>query len=199
MSERELIFFDTETNGLTPRYSLLSICAIHVKAIPNPNRLDLVELGGFIRYYYPRERYSPDAIAVNGLTEDVITAKRADAAWPRYAAEDYRAMQDFFGRTEHFVAHNVGFDIRFVPPLNPNGRAKTFCTMREFTDFCALPHSHFGVKWPKLSEAAEIFGARLPGDAFHDAEYDTRMTMEIFRRAYGVAELRPGIQRFLSG
>jgi len=45
---------------------------------------------------------------------------------------------------------------------------RTFFTIRIFTQYCAIPHDHFGVKWPKLEEAVKII-CQKDDFAFHDS------------------------------
>jgi predicted DNA-binding transcriptional regulator YafY len=83
---REVIFFDLETNGLSGNSSVLSVTAI--KAFFNGT--DIEESRRFTRYYFrnPGEKENADAIDVNGLTDEVIRDRRGDAPYPEHFKDD---------------------------------------------------------------------------------------------------------------
>ena len=103
------IIFDTETNGLTPKCSVLSITAIKIDASGE-------ELEVFDRFYYPKEPYDRGAINVNGLNKKTIDYHRkiSSATYAKHFQED-EELGKFFKDTsvEIWVAHNYNFDIKF--------------------------------------------------------------------------------------
>jgi DNA polymerase-3 subunit epsilon len=173
---RPLIFFDVETNGLSGDSSVLSIAA--VKAVFDAAGRDLVE-GAFCRFYYrkPGERENPEALAVHGLTSEVIRAKRGEASYAEHFNRDtdFRA---FCAGVNHYVAHNIAFDRKFVPfPLK-----HCFCTMKENTAVLRIRRRCGGFKYPRLSEAAEFYGLAPETAKLHGSDYDARLSYEIFKK-----------------
>ena len=52
--------------------------------------------------------------------------------------------------------------------------------MREFTEYCAIPHQFYRIKWPKLEEAVRIICGRNDF-AFHDSLADCYAVLEILK------------------
>ena len=77
------IIFDTETNGLSPKCSVLSITAIKIDTRGE-------ELEVFDRFYYPKEHYNRDALNVNGLNKETIDYRRqlSSATYAEYFLDD---------------------------------------------------------------------------------------------------------------
>jgi DNA polymerase III alpha subunit (gram-positive type) len=102
-NERPLIVIDVETTGLDPQLDdLIEIGAIKL------DQKTLEEVGSFerkVRLQHP-ERIAPEAIAINGYTEE---------GWLEAVALE-TAMGEFapFAADGVFVAHNVCFDYGFV-------------------------------------------------------------------------------------
>jgi DNA polymerase-3 subunit epsilon len=190
-SGKPLIFFDVETNGLSGNSSVLSIAAI--KAVFDGNGIDTIE-GNFSRFYYrnPGERESREALAVNGLTDEVIRAKRGNAGY----AEQFRYDDDFpifCAGVNHYVAHNIAFDRKFVPfPLK-----HCFCTMRENTNIIKIKRYCGGFKYPRLSETAEYYGLAPETGKLHGSDYDTWLTREIFKKMIRIPRTKQRIYAFL--
>ena len=172
----KIIVFDVETNGLKRNYSVLSCSAIKYEI--DPITYSLTEIGRFNRYYYPVEPYEPSAIAVNGLTEEVLSRKRADADYPEHFHKDpdYEA---FCSDTKRFVAHNISFDSRFVPHLKGK---KKFCTMITNTDIVAAGYIKHKREWkrPKLSETATHYDIYYDDNDLHESMIDVEITAKIF-------------------
>ncbi len=80
------------------------------------------------------------------------------------------------------VAHNYSFDIEFIANLLQERDVRQipyFCTMRESTDFCAIPGRFGRPKWPKLTELYKILFNEEIEDA-HDALADVRATRKCY-------------------
>ena len=175
-SKTRIIIFDVETNGLSGFYSVLSCSAI--KYDFGPNTYEMTEIDRFNRYYYPVEQFDTQAIDVNGLTREVITAKRGDSVYPDHFCMD-SAFETFCSDTERFVAHNISFDMQFIPLMEEK---KKFCTMMTNTDivcvyFMAQKNEW---KWPKLSETAIHYGIPFNENDLHNSMCDTEITAKIF-------------------
>ena len=121
--KNQFIVFDVETNGLDKEYSVLSCSAIKYET--DPKTCDTNEIGRFDRHYFPVEQFNPSAIAINGLTRDVITIRRGNADYPEHFNQD-PGFQTFCNDVNRFVAHNISFDMRFIPFLKDK---KKLCTM----------------------------------------------------------------------
>lgn len=174
--------FDVETNGLHPgRYSVLSFSALHVQTWRSNGQRHIHVLEEFDRYYYPREPYNPHAIRVNGLTQDVISERRerTDNHYPLHFSED-QDVPAFCRQADLAVCHNVPFDAKFLKIAHGHEFPRAFCTMRTFTEYCAIPHPYYGVKWPKLEEAVQIICGR-DDFSFHDSLADCHAVLEILK------------------
>jgi DNA polymerase-3 subunit epsilon len=180
-----IIILDVETNGLTSERSVLSCAAIKYEI--DPITYEMTELERFHRYYYPVEPFNSEAIAVNRLTRDVITERRADATYAMHFAED-PDFQSFCGGVLRFIGHNISFDSQFIPFL---GRKKKLCTMMANMDIVAV---HFMKwknewKWPTLSETALHYGISFTNSDLHGSMKDAEIVAEIFMKMLHAARL----------
>lgn len=177
-SKTRIIIFDVETNGLNGGYSVLSCSAI--KYDIDPNTYEMTEIDSFNRYYYPVEQFDPQAIAVNGLTREVITEKRGDGTYPEHFCMD-SDIETFCSDTKRFVAHNISFDMQFIPFI---GDKKKFCTMMTNTDIVAVyfMERKREWKWPKLSETAVHYGIQFSERELHGSMVDAEITAKIFMK-----------------
>jgi DNA polymerase-3 subunit epsilon len=191
---RTLVFFDLETNGLSPPSSVLSVAAI--KVLFDRTGAALAE-EGFSRFYYrnPGERENPRALEVNGLTDAVIRVRRGAAGYPKQFRDD-GGFAAFCAGVAHYVGHNIAFDRRFLPfPLK-----HCFCTMRENTAVIKIRRPYGGgYKYPRLSEAAEYYGLAPESALLHGSDYDTRLTCEIFKQMLRRPATRRRALAFLGG
>jgi DNA polymerase III epsilon subunit-like protein len=185
----DLVVFDLETNGLSPAtHSVLSVAAIRCK--PDPETLlDPVDV--FERYYYPVEECDRRAIAKNGLTKEVLDAKREGVEYPEHFKDD-PAFEKFCEGCSLFVGHNLSFDAGFVPFVKAG---KPFCTMKSNTDILQLPKDGGGWKYPTLGEVAEYYDVDFDSGKAHDAMYDTRTTMMVFLKMMVHAGIKPPLAK----
>jgi DNA polymerase-3 subunit epsilon len=190
---KKVIFFDTETNGVTADSSVLSIAAL--KCVFNGIHIDTIA-DHFTRYYFrkPGEAQNKDAIAVNGLTDEVILQKRGNASYAPFFYQDMPDFYQFCCEVRHYVGHNIAFDKKFIP----FSLEYTFCTMRENTNILRLTRRNGARKWPRLSETAAYYHLDLHQAQFHDSEYDTFITYEIFKKMLDASETRDRILQFLA-
>jgi DNA polymerase-3 subunit epsilon len=180
-----VVFFDTETNGLKKTSSVLSLSALRVQydgfrdGYIKGNLFD-----NYSHYYFrrPDDPYNEEAISVNGLTDNRIKELREGFHNPEHF-EDDKSFESFCHCCTHFVAHNIHFDRQFLSfPLK-----YTFCTMLANQPVLKLPLHGKGNKWPSLKETAEYYKIDLsPGHyrgqslSFHDSMYDTFTCYKIF-------------------
>lgn len=174
------LVFDVETGGL--RSSESDVLSFSYQLYRNGKKVD-----EGTRYYYSRPNrivYS-EAIAVNGLTKEKITEKREQqkASYPEYFAEDKEVLS-LFEEADILVAHNIRFDYSFVvSAFDRMFDAHKYCTMRNSTYECYIPHSYFGLKWPKLEEAVAELGLLEDNKReFHDSSVDVYYTAKLFKK-----------------
>jgi DNA polymerase III epsilon subunit-like protein len=190
-----VIFFDTETNGLTPQYSVLSVSAIKAVFSGAKAMISDVIVDRYERFYYrkPGESLSAGAVKVNGLTDKIITKKRGGAAYPRHFHEDIEAFRAFCGEANHFAAHNIAFDQQFIPSPMPY----IFCTMKENKKVINLRRKTGGLKFPSLNEAARFYGIDVYADQLHGSTYDTHLVYLIFKKMLETSETQKKAWKFL--
>lgn len=163
---RNIVVFDLETNGLEGSASVLSFSA--TKFLYDPVIRELVQIESCDRYYFCREPENPRAIAVNGLTRDVLAGFRGGAGYPEHFDEDYTIVE-FFRNTGLAVAHNVDFDRKFMKVFPELTRLPYYCTMKGFG------------RYIKLHKLARDCGAHVDTARLHDGRYDTELAAVIFK------------------
>jgi DNA polymerase III, epsilon subunit and related 3''-5'' exonucleases len=148
----QIIIFDVETNGLNSGSSVLSCSAIKYEF--DPSTFATKEMDRFHRYYYPREQFNPQATSVNGLTSNVLDEKRGSPIYPKYFTDD-PDFEIFCKDVVRYVAHNISFDMQFIPFM---GKKKKFCTMMTNMDIVAVYFMEWKRewKWPMPTSMATI-------------------------------------------
>lgn len=120
-----------------------------------------------------------DAESVHGIS--TATAKRIGKPVADVLDEFLEALAE----SSILVAHNLNFDTGIlgaefyrVGIKRPFRHLAQICTMRETTDFCALP-GPYGSKWPKLDELHhKLFKKKVTKS--HDAGADTATCAKCF-------------------
>ncbi|MBN2838450.1 MAG: 3'-5' exonuclease [Fusobacteriaceae bacterium] len=189
--DRELIIFDTETNGMG-NCSVLSIACI--KLLYNFKKNTLEKIGEYSRFYFrkPGEIPNQGALKVNGLYDYVIEEKRKNVGYPKYFLDDTEDLKSFIGECKHFVAHNIAFDRNFIP-----FRLKyQFCTMNENVEILKILKGN-SYKWPKLSELSDYYRVPYENDNLHDSYYDTLILARVVFRMLNHKEARKKLLYFL--
>lgn len=191
----KVIIFDTETNGLE-NCSVLSISAIKIDVDLKLNSYK--EIGRFNRFYFRNEgeKINAEAVAVNGLTDEEILRRRTESGmkYSKYFEKD-RDFIDFCKGIEHFVAHNISFDRKFIP-----FDLKTqFCTKESNIDILKIPGKFGKYKWPRLNETAKFYGIELDENRWHGSEYDTEICKKIFVAMLKNEETSEIVREFLEG
>lgn len=174
-----IIFFDTETNGLSKNNSVLSIAAI--KGELDLENKKFIKKDIFQRYYFSKEQYNNIAIGINNLSKNNVEKlrKKTNANYPKYFDEDSDAFNSFSKDVNHFVAHNIKFDSQFIK-RNLNTQ---FCTMLTNTSIVKAKRFKNGkYKWPKLEEAASYYNIPISHDKLHDSLYDVQLTINVFEK-----------------
>ena len=191
----KVIIFDTETNGLE-NCSVLSISAIKIDVDLKLNSYKEIEK--FNRFYFRNEgeKINAEAVAVNGLTDEEILRRRTESGmkYSKYFEKD-RDFIDFCKGIEHFVAHNISFDRKFIP-----FDLKTqFCTKESNIDILKISGKFGKYKWPRLNETAKFYGIELDENRWHGSEYDTEICKEIFVSMLKNKKTSGIVKKFLGG
>lgn len=163
MLDQPLVVVDVETTGLSPRYGdrVVEIGLVRAEGRAETTFQSLVN---------PRHPISPGAMAVHGITEEMVESaptfgELAECIWP------------FLGGAI-LVAHNAPFDLSFLnaergqlglPPLR-NRVIDTLALARRYFQF---PRNGLGV----IAEALEI-----PVPLQHRALADARTTLQVLGR-----------------
>jgi len=192
--QKNVIVFDTETNGLND-CSVLSVSAIKIEV-----DLELKccrEIKKFNRFYFRNkdEEINETAIRINKLTDEKINFKRQGEDYPKYFLKDDR-FRKFCSETEYFVAHNIDFDSKFLPFKLEH----KFCTQKSNIDIIKKESGTKGkYKYPSLMETAEFYDIKLDKSQWHGSEYDTYICKEIFMTMLKSKETSATIIKFLKG
>jgi len=181
----ELVVIDAETNGLDPQdSSVLSVAAIKYQLHQS---LLIDEVSRYERYYFPKEPFNSRAVAINGLSKEVLLQKRMNVQYPEYFADDPE-LKAFMKGITHVIGHNISFDAGFIPMLKTR---KKLCTMKSNTNVVAIPKDNgYGYKWPTLGETALHYGVPYDPDNAHAAMYDVMVTAGIFKNMLLRAEVK---------
>ncbi len=177
------LFFDVETTGLPKNYKA------HYSQVDNWPRIvqlswlvsDLdgnvfKESDNIIKVNFP----IPLVVSrIHGITNEVAEA---------HGVPILQVLQNFLtdltdvGRV---VCHNVDFDSPILHSelvragLPHPIQKKSFCTMKNTTEYCRLPGQYGNYKWPKLEELYRFcFGQELTNA--HNAMADVRATHKVF-------------------
>jgi len=109
----------------------------------------------------------PASTAVHGITDEMVAGKRFDEG----------AIQQAMDRVAIVIAHNAGFDRRFVEERFP-----AFASLPWGCSFREIPWDETGIGSAKLEYLAYQYGFFYDG---HRAEMDCRALLEILRRPLG--------------
>ncbi len=184
-----ILFFDTETTGLTPGHVIqLSYIMLKGEKVTAKN------------FYFSVPFVPPDAVAVHGLTAEKLKILSGERTFGEFLEE----IDDDFRAADLTVAHNFAFDYKFMSAeFSYYERifhySESFDTMKKYTPLLKLPRvGGAGYKYPKLTELSEFFdlypydisrrSAELfkGGDLAHDARYDVTATFMAFMCAASV-------------
>jgi len=173
-----VIFWDTETNGLKEYHSVLSISAIKYSFIIKGQNIESNKIDQYERFYFrkPGEEIGEEAIAINGLTDEVIIKRRNGVDYPEHFHNDIMPFRKFCTDTKHFVGHNIYYDKQYVDFWLPN----MFCTMIANTKIIGLKKADGKPKYPSLEETAKFYGIETVKKELHGSMYDSYITYQIF-------------------
>jgi len=190
-----VIFWDTETNGLEKHHSVLSISAIKYSFVIDGQNIESNKIDQYERFYFrkPDEKIGEDAIAVNGLTDEVISKRRNGSDYPEHFHNDITPFRMFCSDTRHFVGHNIFYDKQYINFWLPN----MFCTMRTNTYIIGLKRENGEPKFPSLEETARFYGVVTNEKELHGSMYDSYITYLIFLKMFENDRVKDKIVSFL--
>ena len=150
-----VIFWDVETNGLEKYHSVLSISAIKVVFSIEVEKIDSSIIERYERFYFrkPGEEVGKEAIAVNGLTDEIIQKHRTGVDYPERFTNDIESFRLFCSDTRHFVGHNIFYDKQYINFWLPN----MFCTMKENSNIFSWKWPNGKPKYRSLGEIAKFY------------------------------------------
>jgi len=170
-----IVVFDTETNGLSPESSVLSISAKKIEV--DTELKNMKEIDNYNRFYFinENEEENEKALQVNGLTKDVLTVKRNGCSYPKYYKEDKKSFEEFCKNVDLIIAHNYDFDSKFI-----DFKIKSYCTMKDKSSLYLEKNNT--TKWIKLKDLAEFFNVELDENNLHGSEYDVLILSRVLFR-----------------
>lgn len=177
LSEIPLVFLDTETTGLAPRFGdrMVEIALARFRG-------DVME-NFYTTLLNPERTISPGAARIHGITNAAVK----DAPLFRDVAKEVRAELE--GAV--LVAHNAPFDLGFV--ANEFRLARVEAPKNLALDTLTLLRAHFHFRSNALSRVADDLG--IQKERSHRALDDVLTTRAVFE--YIVEELRPHTLREL--
>ena len=190
-----VIFWDTETNGLKAYHSVLSISAIKFSLFIEGEKINGNIMERYERFYFrkPGEALGEEAIGVNGLTDEVLRERRKGVEYPENFCDDIESFRLFCSDTRHFVGHNIYYDKQYINFWLPN----VFCTMRENTAIIGLRRANGRLKYPSLGETARFYGIETDNDQLHGSMYDSYVTYQVFGKMLGNEKGKIKVRAFL--
>lgn len=177
---KKIVVFDTETSGLCAGENVILSLSWQVL---NADLEKVAEESRFFDWPEDENRIQGKAIEVNGLTRERLA--ELGTCDKRAALQEFAEVID---DADMLVAHNGGFDARFVQsdameanvPINLN--KPMFDTMLEMTDYCQIPGYYGEYKWPRLSELASCLGIYTDDIDWHQSASDVEVTARCFRK-----------------
>lgn len=193
---KTVMIVDTETSGLNELWN--SMLQLSWQVVDVETWQVLSEHSLYFKWPANKERVSPKAIAVNGLTagrlEELGTTHLVVALYMLY--QDVKSCSQLVG-------HNISFDMDFILHAVYTLREKSkfsflnelvdaisniphYCTMRETLNLCCIL-SEKGVqgspyKYPKLSELAQFLQINFSDLSLHNSSDDVEMTKRCYRK-----------------
>lgn len=172
----DLVFvaFDLETTGLSPQLDRI----VEIGAVKYVDGKETAKYGVLVN---PEMAMPPGAVAVNGITDDMLVGK------PTIREELPKFLE--FAKGGVLVAHNATFDLGFI--RSAMARQGLGQLANDFVDTRVMAQKAFpGRPNYKLQSLAVDLGVKAL-DA-HRAEDDARVCLEVFQAC--LRQLNPGGQ-----
>ena len=177
---KKIIVIDTETSGLNAGTNV--ILSLSWQVLDNKLR-KISEKTYFFDWPSDERRITDEAIYVNGLTKERLAELGTSDK-----AEAFQEFADVITDADLLVAHNGGFDTRFIKADAIEACVRIFFqnkelwdTMHRMTRYCAIPGYHGDYKWPRLSELADKLRIRQDDIDYHQSAADVEVTARCFR------------------
>lgn len=189
----KILFLDTETTGLTKMHGIHQISGLMCEW-DNVNRtIQLLEEFNFKCAPFPEDIVDPAALKVSGVTEDEVK-QYPD---PRKVFKEFTAVLarhcDKFKKHDKIVfsGYNAPFDAEMMRAFFDKNGDKYFGSWFWVPvmdvmciAFLYLLNRRAGMENFKLATVAQTMDLVKPGKKdFHQAQYDIRLTAEIFCKA----------------
>lgn len=177
-NEKEIIFFDTETTGLSMKTAkIIQFAGIKYKIVDNK----LVESEKLNMYINPGVCIPAKITEITGITEEMLKGKPSESE----ALEEY--IMPFLGDEPNLCGYNSNrFDIPLLTrTYEDNGQ---YLIINKRIDILSVARDitiNEEIANKKLSTICEHFGLDS-GLTFHDALDDVRATARVFEFAYKV-------------
>lgn len=177
-----ILIFDTETSGLDPQWNV--ILQLSYQIVDSDSWSIHKTVNHYFAWPENKARVTQEAIAINGLTEEVLSSKQLSNR--KTAFEEFVTDKD---SCDLLVAHNLEFDKNFIiascreegVKFANSGWAKSYDTMKRMTSYCQIPKDWGnGYKWPKLTELADCLGIDYSRISLHDSSGDVELTKLCF-------------------
>lgn len=171
----KIVLFDFETNGKTASCSVLE--SMLLKIDYDRETQSVLSREVYHKYYLPIEEFDFGAYLVHKLSMDILTERREGMEWPEYFRDDLPNVLSFLDDVDVMVAHNINYDIQFLPRMLEK---VNFCTMKSAKGNVGALNINGNLKNPTLKEACTHYGLNFDSTQAHGALYDTQMLEELF-------------------
>jgi len=164
---RRAAIVDTETTGTDPaRDKVIELGIVVFEYCATTGAVGPV-LGSYDGLEDPGLPIPPSSTAIHGITDAMVAGKKIDEA----------AVAALLADVSVLIAHNAGFDRKFLEPRLPVfARRPWACSFRE------VPWSEAGIESSKLEYLAYRCGFFYDG---HRAEIDCMALLEVLARPFG--------------
>lgn len=170
--KERVLLFDTET---TDKYNAYTVSIAFIIYNIKEGRVEKE----FYSLVNPQDIIRADATEVHGITAEMV----ADA--PLFDELDIREFFDI----DMVVGHNVEFDLKVIErefqrlnKVNPLLDVDVFDTMHMAKEIVQALDVKGKIKNPRLDECVAHFQIPEEDGAFHNALYDTKQCLEVFKK-----------------
>jgi len=164
---RRAAIVDTETTGTDPAVDKVIELAVVVFEYCHATGVVGRVLGSYDGLEDPGVPIPPSSTAIHGITDAMVAGRRIDDA----------AVATLLQGVCLVIAHNAGFDRKFLEPRLP-----LFASLPWGCSWQEVPWSETGIESSKLEYLAYRYGFFYEG---HRAEIDCRALLEVLRRPFG--------------
>jgi DNA polymerase-3 subunit epsilon len=163
---RRAAIVDTETTGTDPAVDKVIELAVVVFEYCHATGVVGRVLGSYDGLEDPGMPIPPSSTAIHGITDSMVAGRKIDDA----------AVATLLQGVGLVIAHNAGFDRKFLEPRLP-----LFASLPWGCSWQEVPWSEAGIESSKLEYLAYRYGFFYEG---HRAEIDCRALLEVLRRPF---------------